>query len=229
MATPWTLEKELCGLAETASLGEALLRLGLVEEGTPEPQIEEVHGWRRGGAETFIYRFCVAQAGVRQDVMLKAVVAFSTARTLSELGGEWLARRRLLEKEGVRTPRLFYAGRALVLEAFIPEALSSYLRRRPAESMHLFDQVIRYAATLERHGFSPLAPFHSLRTDGNDIFVVDFGQDLGPPRLTARRDKRLLREAIKWLGGAGCRPIDERRATAVFAFHAADEKNEGII
>jgi hypothetical protein len=93
--------------------------------------------------------------------------------------------------------------------------------------VHLFDQVIRYAATLEKHGFCPMAPFHGLRTDGTDVYAVDFGQDLGPPGLTTKRGRRLLREAINWLSKASSQAIDESRARAVFAFHVADAKSEG--
>jgi hypothetical protein len=228
MAIPWTLEKELCGLAETATVGEALCRLGIVEGPSPAPRLEEVHGWMRGGAETFIYRFRVKRLGAASDVVLKAIVAFSTSRSLSELGEEWVMRRRLLEHEGIRTPQLYHAGRALVVEQYIPEGLSRFLRSEPADTTHLSDQVIRYAAALEKHGFCPLSPFHGLRTNGTDVFAVDFGQDLGPPGITARPGRRLLREAIKWLNGASRRSIDASRAAAVFAFHAADGKNEGI-
>ena len=227
MATPWTLEKELCGLAGASCVRDALLGLGIIGEQLPEPALEEVHGWRRGGAETFIYRFRVVQDDDAHDVVLKAIVAFSTAKSLTALGEDWVARRRLLQHEGIATPQLYYSGRALVVEEFIPEGLSGFLKRRPFHSVHLFDQVIRYAATLEKHGFCPMAPFHGLRTNGTDVYAVDFGQDLGPPGLSARRGRRLLREAINWLSKASSQAIDESRATAVFAFHVADAKNEG--
>lgn len=228
MATPWTLEEELCGLAGTASVAEALVGLGLVDEASHEPRLEEVHGWVRGGAETYIYRFRVVDDLASRDVMLKAVVAFSMVKSLTQLGGEWVERRRLLEQDGIRTPRLYFAGRALIVEEYIPERLSSFLEGKPAQAVQLADQVIHYAAALEKHAFRPVAPFHGLRTNGTDVFAVDFGQDLGPPGLAARRGRRLLREAIRWLNKAGRSPIDENRATAVFAFHAADAKSGGI-
>jgi hypothetical protein len=229
MATPWTLEKELCGLSGAGSVEEALFSLGLIEQPRPVARLEEIHGWMRGGAETFIYRFRVVQSDVVHDVLLKAVVAFSTAKSLTEQGDEWVERRRLLEREGIRTPRLYHAGRAIVVEEFIPEGLSQFLRSRPRDTAHLFDQVIRYAATLERHGFCPISPFHGLRTDGVDVFAVDFGQDLGPPGIRPGRERRLLREAIKWLSEASSQFVDENRAKAVFAFHAADTRSEGSI
>jgi hypothetical protein len=228
MASQWTLEKELCGLVGAASVGEALWRLGIIPAPSPEPLLEEVHDWQRGGGETYIYRFRVVLPDSGHDVLLKAVVAFSLSRSLSELGNEWVQRRRLLEREGIRTPILYHAGRALLVEQFIPEKLSSCLRRGPADAPHLFDQVIRYAAVLERHGFCPISAFHGLRTNGTDVFAVDFGQDLGPPGLASRRGRRLLREAIKWLGSASRQSIDKSRASAVYAFHAADTKSKDM-
>ena len=93
----------------------------------------------------------------------------------------------------------------------------------------LVDQVIHFAATLENGGFCPLAAFHGLRTDGENVFAVDFGQDLGPPALTARHDGRLLREAIRWLNSnrGSSRPIDEGRARALYALHAGAPEGEG--
>ena len=194
MASPWSLEKELCGLAKTRSVHEALWRLGIISDPVSEAVIEEVQGWTRDGAETFTYRFRVLSPAPVKDVLLKAIVAFSTARSLTEISQEWVARRQLLELGGIRTPTLYRAQGALLVEQFIPHKLSEFLRRGPLATKGLIDQVIQFAATLERCGFCPVAAFHGLRTDGENVFAVDFGQDVGPPALTARHDGRLLRE-----------------------------------
>lgn len=227
MDTKWTLENELCGLAETDCVDEALHRLGIIAADSPAARLEEIHGWQRGGGETYIYRFRVVQDRRIRDVLLKAIVSLSIDRTLSELGDERVERRRLLEEDGISTPRLYGVQRALLVEEFIPEGLSGFLRRRP-KATHLIDQVLRYAATLQKHGFRPLAPFHGLRTDGTNVFAVDFGQDLGPPGLTSRRSERLLREAIRWLAATSKESIDKSRARAIFAFHADDSKSGAI-
>ena len=44
MASPWSLEKELCGLAKTRSVHEALWRLGIISDPVSETVIEEVQG-----------------------------------------------------------------------------------------------------------------------------------------------------------------------------------------
>jgi hypothetical protein len=229
MASPWSLEKELCGLAKTRSVHEALWRLGITSDPVSEAVIEEVQGWTRDGAETFTYRFRVLSPAPVKDVLLKAVVAFSTARSLAEISHEWVARRQLLERDGIRTPALYRAEGALLVEQFIPHKLSEFLLRGPAATKRLHDEVIQFAATLEKCGFCPLAAFHGLRTDGKNVFAADFGQDLGPPALTARRDGRLLKEAIRWLNNnrGNSKPIDEGRAKALYALYAAGTESEG--
>jgi hypothetical protein len=203
--------------------------LGIISEPVPEAVFEEVQGWTREGAETFTYRFRVLSPGPPKDVLLKAIVAFSTARSLTEISHEWVRRRQLLENGGIRTPALYRAQGALLVEQFIPHKLSEFLRRGSPPPKGLIDQVVQFAATLESCGFCPVAPFHGLRTDGENVFAVDFGQDIGPPAPTAKRDGRLLREAILWLNKnrGSSQPIDERRARALYALHAAGTEGEG--
>jgi hypothetical protein len=226
MAVSWTLEKELCGLVDASSTGEALWRLGLSEHPENPFRLEETHGWRRGGAETYVYRFKVLGAEQAHDVLLKAVTGFSMSRTIGELAGEWVDRRRLLTEAGICTPTLYFAGRALLVEQYVGEKLVSWLRRKPSNSIELTDQVFRLAGVMDRHGFLPISAFNGLRTDGENVFVVDFGQNLGPPGV-GRRSKRLLPEAKRWLTNVCKQSIDSRRAAAVYAFHLDGEaRNE---
>ncbi len=219
MAVSWTLEKELRGLVDARSTGEALWRLGLAEHPGCACRLEETHGWRRGGGETYLYRFKVIGAGRVHDVVLKAVTAFSTSRTLNQLADDWVERRRLLAEEGISTPTLYFAGRALLVEEHVGEKLGAWLQRNPRESIPLTDQVFRLAAVMDRHGFAPLGTFGGLRTDGESVYVVDFGQDLGPPGVRRRRGRGLLPEAMRWLASVGCGAVDAGRAQAVYAFH----------
>jgi hypothetical protein len=225
MATPWSLEKELCGLARTRSAGEALRRLGIVDARSSDLQLEEVEGWTCVG-ESYTYRFRVSLPHASDEVLLKAIIAFSMARSLTELANEWLVRRRLLEGDGVRTSQLYFSGRALFVEKFVPFRLSDQLKCHTQVPTRLFDQVIGFAAVLERHGFCPISPFHGLRTDGRDVFVTDFGQDLGPAGATKKRNGRLLREAVQWLERESGRRIDRSRARALYSFNAGNKYGE---
>ncbi len=194
---------------------------------TIHPELVETHGWRRGGAETYLYRFKVIDATQEHDVLLKAVTAFSTTRTLSELAEEWACRRRLLAAGGVCTPKCYFSGRALLVEQYVEEKLAHWLHRQPANSLELTDQVFALAGVMERLGFAPFSAFNRLRTDGESVYIVDFGQDLGPPGVRRRRGKGLLSEAKHWLTSVGKQVLDPTRAEAVYAFHLDGEaRNE---
>jgi hypothetical protein len=227
MAVSWTLEKELRGLVDASTTGEALYRLGLASDPDDPPRLEETHAWRRGGAETYLYRFKVIGAAQEHHVLLKAVTAFSTTRTLSELAEEWTCRRRLLAAGGVCTPKCYFSGRALLVEQYVEEKLAHWLRRQPANSRDLTNQVFALAGVMDRHGFAPVSAFNSLRTDGESVYIVDFGQDLGPPGVKRRRGKGLLSAAKHWLTNVGKQVVDPTRAEAVYAFHSDGEaRNE---
>ena len=149
MATSWSLEKELCGLVRARSVREALLRLHLIEKLDPDPLLQETQGWTQAHPEAFVYQFRVVLPQTARELVLKAIVAFSMAKSLVELAEEWIGRRRLLEREGVRTSKLYYAKRAVLVEQFVADKLSDHLRCSPTE--RLFDQVIVFAAILEKH------------------------------------------------------------------------------
>ena len=227
MAVSWTLEKELRGLVNASTTGEALCRLGLASDPDDPPRLEEIHPWRRGGAETYLYRFKVIGSAHEHSVLLKAVTAFSTARTLSKLTEEWVCRRRLLTADGICTPKCYFSGRALLVEQYIEKKLALWLRLQPANSVELTDQVFALAGVMDRLGFSPVSAFDRLRTDGENVYIVDFGQDLGPPGIKRRRGKGLLSEAKHWLTSVGRQALDPARARAVYSFHLNGEtRNE---
>ncbi len=115
----------------------------------------------------------------------------------------------------------------MVVEQYIEEKLAQRLRLRPANSVELTDQVFALAGVMDRLGFSPVSAFDRLRTDGESVYIVDFGQDLGPPGIKRRRAKGLLSEAKHWLISVGEQGLDPTRAEAVYAFHLDDEaRNE---
>jgi hypothetical protein len=224
MAISWTLEKELRSLVKARTVRQALLHLKLIEECDPDPLLQEVEGWTQEHPETFVYRFRIVMPRVTHEVLLKAIVAFSMTKSLVEIAGEWVARRRLLEGEGIGTSKLYYAKRAVLVEQFVCDKLSDHLKRCPTE--RLFDQLIKLAGILERHGFCPVSPFHGLKTDGRDVLVTDFGQDLGPPGVTSKRNGHLLREAIRWFEKESGQKVDKARARALYDFRATGGLSE---
>lgn len=223
MARSWTLEKELRGLVNGRSINDALWKLGLTEDSNDPVTIEEVHGWRRGGSETYIYRFKVSGTRTERDVLLKAVTAFSTTQSLKQIAQEWGRRRQLLAAAGIHTPTLYFTGRALLVEQYVGEKLSHWLQHHTTTDVRLTDEVFRVAAVLDRHGFSPVGAFNGLRTDGECVYMVNFGGSLGPPKVR-QCGKHLLKEAKQWLLRFGHQQINSARAEAVYNFYSDGEE-----
>lgn len=125
---------------------------------------------------------------------MKACVAYEGGTSLPDIFATWLARRETVTRAGVSTPRLHAAGRALLVEEYVPltltEALSSG-QHRP----ELMQAIGATVARLLNAGFVPLS-VHDWRSRGQDVVLVDFGQDLGPPNRAQDSEAGLLSEVL---------------------------------
>ena len=209
------VESELLRLSGRETVRDALVALALVPKAQPDTVFEiEPHpsGWHRGGAETYELPFCVVPScGVRMRFRLKACVAVSFTSSLEEILESWLHRRRLLESSGVAVPVLYASGAGEVLEEEVPLSLEEQLACREVSRPFLYG-LAHLTATLVRLGFEPLDPFRDLRTRGNDVVVVDFGSDLGPPGTQEPSPDRLLQVLFDQLASWKCRLSAEDQA-----------------
>ncbi len=196
----WSLESELCTAAEGATtLEDALRRLGVLGGEELLTGYQVLADWRRGGAETHIYRFAVFVEAGSRDLVLKAITpdpgAISVEMTLAAL----VERRAILSAHGIATPTLFYHGRGVILERWIPESLADAVDIAAGNRLqNLLAQVASYAAVLDRLGFAPIEPFEALRVEHESVYAIDLGQDLGPPGVTS--DGHVVERALpSWL------------------------------
>lgn len=213
----WTLERELCTLTSTADVGSALKQLGLLPDADSSFRLhEQSKEWDRGGAETYIFRFRVEAKDARPiDALIKACVAFAPATTLQAILQGWIERRELLAANGVGTPALYYWGKGVVVEEFVPFEVKALLERKQSLPK-ILNGLSLYAAALSRLGFAPVEPFRDLRSHGEDVVVVDFGEDLGPAGITTGGGPRLFDALCRHLKLTGlnlpARRVDELRA-----------------
>jgi hypothetical protein len=176
----WSIEKELLKLSGESRIDQAVVSLGLVPEGQHLGQIEGTSSWISSGSETYLYHFAIVyNSGDRRELILKAVTTFCPASSLESKLKEWIFRRGILSERGIFVPQLFFSGHGVILEEFIPRALGDVLCQAESHDK-LLSELFYYAGTLLRLGFSPIEAFADLRTDGNHVYVVDFGEDLGP-------------------------------------------------
>lgn len=200
----WSLEKELCRISNSKTHEEALLKLGLINEKNDKYTIQRDSDWTRGGAETYIYRFWVSHDnGSEEGYIIKACVAFEPNSNLDKILSEWVKRRKLLASKGVKTPRLLSYGEGVILEELIPHRLKDLLVSQPESNQKLLNDLAYLAAILSALGFEPIDAFHDLRSRGNDIVVIDFGQDLGPPGISNAESFELYTKLLEKLNEWG--------------------------
>jgi len=157
--------------------------------------LEIIRDWYRSGAETYGLRFAVVTgSGQRRAWFMKACVAYGGGVPLVDIFAEWLSRRAAVERMGISTPKLYAVGPALLVEEFIPHTLRQALAQAHDRS-GILASVGATAAYLINAGFAPLSA-HDWRSRGNDVVLIDFGQDLGPANFRQGSETGLLSEVL---------------------------------
>jgi hypothetical protein len=178
-------EKESAGISPNPAL---LLGVRTAEllgiENTSAISIQ--NNWFRAGAETYATDFLVDYGtGGTRHLIAKACIKFSPLESMSE----WLSRRSRIESTGVKVPELVAVDGATIVEEYVPyEFKALYTSSDEAQQEKLRQLYIDLYGMIIGAGFKPLS-LHDLRSHGNDIVVVDFGEDLGSYRVETRDTK----------------------------------------
>jgi len=149
-------------------LGPRTLELLKVER--PD-DIHLIQDWRRGGAETYVTVF---EVGGRK-LIAKACIKLPPG----EVVREWLERRRIMSENGVVFPEVIAVDSATIIEEFIPlEFIQAYKFADEGEREQLENGFLCTYKRIYGSGFSPTS-LHDLRSHGDDVVVVDVGEDIG--------------------------------------------------
>lgn len=207
----WSLEGELCRIANTRNVAIALTKLGFTANGQKLPRLRTVMEWHRSGAETYSYVFAILDSSkIERKYRLKACVSFSRNSTIEGILQSWILRRSVLAAEGVSVPRLIASGSGLILEEEIPLHVSTALQSVSSEKV--LAQLVKIAAAIARLRFLPVNGLEDIRSRGNDAVYVDFGWDLGPPnRISSSPDivfRQLVEQVGRWRYALTSRQVD---------------------
>lgn len=197
MNDAWSIEKELCKLAKKDKLPDALSALGLISSPQEDYTISSHGSWERGGAETYIFKFSIKTNSNINKYILKACVKFSPSMSIDKIIDEWVSRRNLISSFGISTPKLFYFGDGVLIEEFIPFTLKNQLK--DSFNNNILYDLAYYSGILELNKFLTIAPFSDLRSRGDDLVVIDFGEDLGSPNSKKQTNESLFENLIKTL------------------------------
>lgn len=215
----WSIQHEI---RTATGADDAVVGLRLVAVLRPDETVSEWNEpdeWQRGGAESYIFPFEIrTSSGRRKRLILKAFTPTPSGTGLEEQFEHLLKRRTLLSEAGVRVPTLYFAHRAAVLEDFIESGLRERLDSglNAAEAQALLAEALLLGRRLDRLGFRPICVADDLRTDGQAVFLVDFGEDLGAPHAAATTTSFCVQQIRHW--------VEARCSNAVVALlEQADE------
>lgn len=153
-------------------LGPRTLELLDVDSGD---SIQVVHEWHRGGAETYVTDFLLKQDGEQKHLIAKACIKFGPREAMDE----WLDRRQIMQNNGVQFPELFAVDGATIVEEYIPFEFSfAYAQGNEATRSLLRERFIDTYKRISGAGFSPQS-LHDVRSHGDDVVVIDVGEDIG--------------------------------------------------
>lgn len=165
--------------------------------------VETIKDWERGGAETYFTILRVSGSGKCKDFVIKACAPFSPGIPIVSVLDKWQKRRQIVSRDGVLVARLYGVGEGSLIEEFLPYGMQDLTPEMWSPRMS--EDVLRFAKCLSARRFHALAPFADLRSDGQRIFVVDFGADLGDPNAV-EVPLDYLSVARAWLEGRGAAP-----------------------
>lgn len=176
-------------LSGQANVYKAVTYLGLAPAES-EIEVLPIADWYRAGSETYIFRFLVVAEKVASSYVLKACVPFAAGITLSEVLQRWVWRRDYCSTIGIKTPALFAARFAEILEEDIPyELAGAFSLSDPHGRQAILDDLGETLAALSQARFDVIS-LADLRSHGNDVVMIDFGSDLGDPGQ--------IRSAVQW-------------------------------
>lgn len=122
---------------------------------------------------------------------------------------------------GISTPMLHGVGRALLVEEYIAhDLLSAFANADDVTRLQLSRALGRTAGLLVNAGFAVLST-HDWRSHGDDVVLIDFGQDLGPEGITTGPEAGLLSELLDRIAASGIELTPDELRCVAAAYEAS--------
>jgi hypothetical protein len=131
--------------------------------------------WKRNGSETYSctvnIRYMFKGLEFQKKINIKAIVSIPINENLDN----WAVRRNLLFMNGIPVSNWYYYGEGIIIEDFYPHSIDVLKEKTALKDI---------AFKLDQLGFHALNFLRDLRCDQNgNPYYIDFGFDLGEPRL----------------------------------------------
>lgn len=157
-------------------------------------EIEILHDWMQLGSETFSTDFNAHDTtGHALHLVAKACVKYFPVETMAE----WISRREVLSQSGVIVPALLTHQRSLIIEEFIPYSFrEAYELATSTRKIALQKAFVDTYKRVFGAGFGPFS-LHDARSHGDDVVLIDMGEDIGSPKEIDRCNLSISKYALE--------------------------------
>jgi hypothetical protein len=179
----------------------AMRRIGILSDNELLVTYVDNSAWKLGGAETYISDFLITcnSYGANRSYHVIAKAIFKWGLNIDQVIQEWIDRQQRLDAFKVPTPRLFGYCRGILFQQFISFRFQDYFRcAQHTEKIRLGTKLLNLAYKIDKAGFYPRGLVEDLRTDGEELFVIDLGEDLGH-FVPERSGRTAINLALDWL------------------------------
>ena len=172
-------EKEIQDYSKPDSSKTWLINHGMLSEDTDTYTVNVTKDWNRPGGESFIMQFSIDQTVNNEhyvdEYISKACIKIPCAQTMED----WLTRRKILNENGIPTPKLHAVSRASLIESYVPLTIQeAFMNADEHARRTIISKLNEIYSTLFDNDFHPRI-LTDLRSHGDDVVVIDFGEDLG--------------------------------------------------
>lgn len=186
----WSLVSELQAIFETENLAQGFLKAGVIDDLSKFCDVKTVSEWYRAGSETYVLILdVIIRDELPKRLVLKACVPdVSAGNSIEHIQERWIHKRHMVAKYGVSTPVLYGFNSGVILEEYIPYALTDVVGERAEPT--LLAALAHTVGVIARLGFLPISVVSDMRSRGSDAVLVDFGSDLGEPGVARSNSTR---------------------------------------
>ncbi|MFH1420399.1 MAG: nucleoside-diphosphate kinase [Candidatus Aenigmatarchaeota archaeon] len=179
-ALSWSLAKEGEGVFMEERITEKLRGVGLIGRKGSFVHYKDIELWKPFG-EMYVAAGQVVTERKSMRCERKFVAKVCTNLNPAKRMVELLDRRTILSQQGVNVPYVYGCDSGTIYEEYIEHDLIEYLKHNLLQREKVIPALRKTARILDANGFRPLDFLRDCRTDGEYVYYIDFGFDLGEP------------------------------------------------
>jgi hypothetical protein len=198
------VRKDFKGEKNINNINFSLHKNGMLPKEAVMTCYKDLTNWQRGGAETYITSFEIHYqlAGNRivLPIILKAILSMTDVNHRWE---QYKNRIKRLNEFGIATPFNYYYQDGVIYQQFIKYSIDEWieiLKTKVDGIVQIKNKIQILLNQITKAGFVPTGLIHNLRIDNDEIYLIDFGSDLGEFKIENKSDnKKLFIEIDNWL------------------------------